>query len=247
MNNHITFHNLDDDGIPVNLFDVDRSIGLPTLKKQLVGVLAAGIGKLSTSQTGSLRKTVSELLSMLNDDEPVRPQDILAMLDKGPSYESLNNRLEPLFEDIESCNMSCDTWGRFLDKSKDIVVIQTNNAFSENDVQIINMLLATLYNFQLENNIVPMDVFIDEIQNQDFSEQSLVCKILKEGRKIHMSFLAQLRNITPERQSRVLQCLRQIHIFSLNQLLIQQISLHRNCITVKVQCPDLMLWSGETA
>lgn len=199
VNNHITFHNLDDDGIPVNLFDVDRSIGLPTLKKQLVGVLAAGIGKLSTSQTGSLRKTVSELLSMLNDNEPVRPQDILAMLDKGPSYESLNNRLEPLFEDIESCNMSCDTWGRFLDKSKDIVVIQTNNAFSENDVQIINMLLATLYNFQLENNIIPMDVFIDEIQNQDFSEQSPVCKILKEGRKIHMSFLGATQEYYPRK------------------------------------------------
>ena len=86
------------------------------------------------------------------------------MLDEyGTTSESLHNRLEPLFEDIDHCGMTNNSWGNFLGNSRKIIVIHTDSMFTEKGNQIIDMMLATLYNYQCENYSVPLDVFIDEI------------------------------------------------------------------------------------
>lgn len=45
------------------------------------------------------------------------------------------------------------------------------------------MMLLTLFQAQRENPDVPVDIFIDEIQNQSFSEISPIRSIIKESRK----------------------------------------------------------------
>lgn len=189
VDENIIFHDLDRDGIPVDLFRIDRNVSLPSQKKQLVDVLTAGIGELSVPQSNTLRSALSDMLSALNKDEPIQTHDILAMFgEEGTTYESLRNRLEPLFEDIDECGMKTDSWDDFFRKSGKIVVFHTNSAFTENGNQIIDMLLSTLFSYQRENFSTPLDVFIHEIQEQNFSKKSPIRKILKEGRKFHVSF-----------------------------------------------------------
>ena len=59
------------------------------------------------------------------------------------------------------------------------------------------MLLATLYNYQHDNPQIPLDVFIDELQNQDFSATGPIRKVMKEGRKSHMSFFGATQDYYP--------------------------------------------------
>lgn len=199
VDENIVFIDLDRNGIPVNLFKINRSVSLPSQKKHLVGILTAGIGELSVPQSNLLRSTLSELLSMLGKDEAIHPEDILTLLRDGDSstHESLLNRLEPLFEDIYACGMANRSWGNLLKSSGKIVVIRTDPSYTECGNQMIDMLLATLYNYQHDNPNTPLDVFIDEIQNQNFSKHSPIRKIMKEGRKIHMSFFGATQDYYP--------------------------------------------------
>ena len=57
--------------------------------------------------------------------------------------------------------------------------------------------MATLYNYQHDNQQVALDVFIDEIQNQNFTKTSPIRKIMKEGRNSHISFFGATQDYYP--------------------------------------------------
>ncbi|MDO4864605.1 MAG: hypothetical protein Q4A05_10595, partial [Ruminococcus sp.] len=249
---NVTIHDLDRDGIPVDLFRIDRIASLPTQKRQLLGILQAGIGELSAPQSNALRtvlsKVITELdgngritcdsiinklngidkefftpetmkdyleplldeleacdfeLSALNECDRHNCRTILRRLNGGGKNEgeatlnSLLNRVEPLFEDIEACGMADRSWGELLGSSNNIVVIRTSSAYTESGNQLIDMLLATLYNCQHDNPQVALDVFVDELQNQNFSATSPIRKVMKEGRKIHLSFFGATQDFYP--------------------------------------------------
>lgn len=189
VDDNVTFHDIDREGIPVDLFRIDRSASLPSQKNQLMGILAAAIGELSSSQSNALRTALSQMLSEISPNRQPQIGDIKSRINgKGATYESLKNRLEPLFDDIKQCHMSDNSWGDFLRNTDKIIVIRTNSLYTGCGNQLIDMMLATLFNYQRENCTTPLDVFIDEIQNQNFSKISPICKIMKEGRKVHLSF-----------------------------------------------------------
>ncbi|MCR4638488.1 DUF87 domain-containing protein [Ruminococcus sp.] len=243
VDNYVTIYDLDKEGIPINLFEIDYNASLPTKKKTLLGILQAGIGELSPPQSNALRMILSEVITELGNNgritcdliinklnginkelftpknvkdylEPLlneleacgyNPSElekcdrntlnfILRRLNGGgknggdATLGSLLNRIEPLFEDIESCGMADRTWNRFLAISKKITIIRTDSAYTESGNQLIDMMLATLYNYQHDNPQIALDVFIDELQNQNFSKTSPIRKVMKEGRKSHMSF-----------------------------------------------------------
>lgn len=252
VDSYVTIHDLDKDGIPVDLFRFDHNASLPTKKKLLLGVLQAGIGELSAPQSNALRTILSNAITELDDSgritcdsiinklngidkeffTPETMKDFLEPLlneleacdyevsalnecdrhnckailrrlngggknDGEATLNSLLNRVEPLFEDIEECGMADRPWGEFLRSSNNIIVIRTNSAYTESGNQLIDMLLATLYNYQHGNPQVALDVFIDEIQNQNFSKTGPIRKVMKEGRKIHMSFFGATQDYYP--------------------------------------------------
>ena len=59
------------------------------------------------------------------------------------------------------------------------------------------MMMATLYNYQCDNPQIPLDVFIDELQNQNFSKTSPIRKVMKEGRRFHISFFGATQDYYP--------------------------------------------------
>ena len=252
VDSYVTIHDLEKDGIPVDLFRIDPNASLPTKKKQLLGILQAAIGELSPQQSNAMRTVLSKVITELDDSgritcdsiinklngidkEFFTPENVKDFLDplldelEACDYElselnecdrhncktiirrlngggkndreatliSLLNRVEPLFEDIEECGMADRFWGEFLRRSNSIIVIRTNSAYTESGNQLIDMLLATLYNYQHDNPQVALDVFIDEIQNQNFSKTSPIRKVMKEGRKSHLSFYGATQDYYP--------------------------------------------------
>ena len=142
-------------------------------------------------------------LSALNECDRHNCKTIIRRLNGGgkndgeATLNSLLNRVEPLFEDIEECGMADRSWGEFFRSSNSIIVIRTNSAYTESGNQLIDMLLATLYNYQHDNPQVTLDVLIDELQNQNFSKTGPIRKLMKEGRKIHMSFFGATQDYYP--------------------------------------------------
>ncbi|SFY08608.1 type IV secretion system DNA-binding domain-containing protein [Ruminococcus sp. XPD3002] len=252
VDTYITIHDLDKDGIPVDLFNIESFASLPTKKKLLLGIIQAGIGELSAPQSNALRTLLSNVITELDGNERITCDSIInklkginvefftpenvkdylePFLDEMEAYDyklsainesdrykcksilhrlngggrndgeatlnSLLNRIEPLFEDIEEYGISDKSWGQFLGSSNNIVVIRTNSAYTESGNQVIDMLLATLYNYQHNNPQIALDVFIDELQNQNFSKTGPIRKVMKEGRKIHISFFGATQDCYP--------------------------------------------------
>lgn len=206
VDENVTFYNIDSSVIPINIFHVDDSLSKASKIKYLVGIFKAGIGELSTPQSNALRIILGDVLSNLSDES--FPQKMLNALDAvGEGTEnidkktimSLRNRLGPLLRDINECGMSEDTWDNFLASSKPIVVIHTEGIALDNNNQAIDMLLLTLFSYQNEDLTIPLDIFIDEIQNQNFSSTSSIRRIMKEGRKIHMSFFGSTQDYYPKK------------------------------------------------
>ena len=203
VDNFVKIYDLDKEGIPVNFFKTECIASLPSQKKELLGILQSGIDELSASQTNALRRLLSSTINKLGKNGRVTCTAIINELNNGKTeetsatYESLLNRLEPLIEDIEERGMADRTWKHFLDRSRIITIIRTDPAYTESGNQLIDMMLATLYNYQCDNPQIPLDVFIDELQNQNFSKTSPIRKVLKEGRRFHISFFGATQDYYP--------------------------------------------------
>lgn len=191
VDENVVFHKLDDSELHVNIFNIDRTASIPSQKKELVGIIAAALGDLSVPQTNALRSACSELLEKTGVEKSIFHDDLLKLLNKeGGTYESLRKRLCPLIEDINEYGLISGTWKEIFDSVHKIHIVQINEGFSENGNQIVDALLALLFNYKRENPQRPLSVFIDEVQNQNFSTSSPIRKILKEGRKHHLSIVA---------------------------------------------------------
>lgn len=191
VDENIIFHSLDDGTLNIDIFNTDRAASLPTQKREVTGIIVAGVGELSVPQTNALRSVVSEQLEKTDPDKSISPDDLLRALNKeGATYESLRNRLEPFIEDIQTYGFTKGTWKDFFSGEHKIHVVQTSEGFSGNGNQIVDALLAVLFNYKRENPQRPLSVFIDEVQNHNLSASSPIRKILKEGRKHHLSIVA---------------------------------------------------------
>lgn len=191
VDENVVFHRLDNGELNINIFNIDRNASLPSQKKELLGIITAGVGDLSVPQTNTLRSVISDLLEVTDKEKSISPDDLLALLDEeGATYESILNRLEPFIEDIKEYRLTSGNWKNFFSGEHKILVVQINEGYSGNGNQIVDALLAGLFNYKRENPQKPLSIFIDEVQNQNFSVSSPIRKILKEGRKHHLSLIS---------------------------------------------------------
>ena len=193
---HVAIYELDELEIPVDLFRIDRTKSRSAQGTMLLGSICAGIPELSPQQKQLLRKTLNDVLEEVSPNEPIRPKDICTMLDKeSPAYKGLLTKLEPLFYTIEQLGMADRSWKAFF--TKEITVIRMNASFTEHGNALFDMLTASLYNAQCEDPSTALDVFIDELQNQNLSRGSAIHKILTEGRKKNTSFCGATQDYYP--------------------------------------------------
>lgn len=194
---HITFHNIEENHVPVNIFhtyDTDKPLAR---RKMLCNILGEAINNPSQNQELALKNIVKKM--MLQTDSPTYI-DLLEQFENTEdiSEKSIAGKLDSVFEEIiDSGKETTDDWSAFLNKCKEIVIISMEESLSENGDQLTDMLLASLYYAQRhETEPHQLSIFIDEIQNQNLSEKSVISKLLKEGRKylIDLNFATQYIN-----------------------------------------------------
>ncbi len=191
VRSNVQFFDLDCEGVPVDLFRMDRKSSQTRQKKCLLGLLSAAVGDLSTTQSDVLQSAITELLQSLDEHESIQVADLMAMLNgSGLTFSSLRTRLQPLLEDILQIGMSGDSWEDMLGHSGRFLVFQTDSAFTENGNVLLDVILASLFDFQMEHSDIPLAVIIDEVQTQNVSANSPIRKVVSEGRKFRMSLIA---------------------------------------------------------
>ena len=186
----VAFYSLEDDGVPVDLFNLDEYPKTASKKKILAGILTAATDGLSATQSNKLKAALQEMLLELPPMTRISTQRILSMFDaEDTTYASLISRFTSVFEDIEDCGMSEKTWSELLSIRQKVIVIRTETSFTESGNQLFDMMLAALYNYQVKHQDSQLDIIIDEVQAQNTAKGSPIYKILKEGRKLHMAFI----------------------------------------------------------
>ena len=192
VDEYFSFIDLDTDGVPVDLFNISEYDTLPRRKNALFGILAASTAKLHTQQVSTLKSVISNVLKSSNADI-ISPDDIQLELEilveeKNKYAPAILSRFESIIEDINSIGMSDKTWDYLFENNKPAIVITMSSGCCDNQYQLIDMLLASLYNYQCLHPDCQLDIIIDELQNQNLSENGPILKIMKEGRKNHIAF-----------------------------------------------------------
>lgn len=190
VDENVVFHRLHCGELRIDVYGTNKNAASVSKKNELLGIVAAGIGDLTASQTNFLRSQISEYLKV-GASNNLKFSDYLSkkLNGKDATTSSLKKRLVPLFEDVAACNLTNGTWSDYLNGERKIHIIQIDSSFSVKGKQLFDILIAALYNYQAENFDTPLTVFIDEIQGQNLSVSSPILKILKEGRKIHLSLV----------------------------------------------------------
>ena len=195
VQDEVLFYDLDSKGLPVNPFLTDRNAPLATQQRQLLNVLSVALGELSAPQTNLLRTIVADQLCK---GECIDLDDIIALLPKdNASADALRSRLKPLANELSLCGMRNGNWDDFLKGEQRILVFHTDSACAEHGSQLIDILLCTLLEYQRGNAKIPVDIFIDELQNQNFSAGSPIRRILREGRKYGIAFHGLTQDFFP--------------------------------------------------
>lgn len=184
---NVTFHSIDEKGIPVNMFDLKDITRLPQKKNVVAGVLSAAVDNLSDNQKKLLKTSVSA--SIESEFSFFQFLDNLAQVKENKSAKTLYNKYLPVYEDLESYGGSSRTWDDVFADLKGIIVISMDSSFSDKGNYLFDMLLVSLFNYQLKNNDTQLSVFIDEIQNQNLGPTGAIGKIMKEGRKFGMALM----------------------------------------------------------
>ena len=194
IENHITFHHIEEDGLPVNLFHTYETDKHRARKNMLCNILGEAIHETSQNQAIALKTIVDRMMQQTGTPSYL---DFLIQLEnaEGTSETSVVNKLKPLLEEmLENGDDPQDDWFTFLSKCKDVVILTMGDIMGENGSQMTDMLLASLYYAQRHADTSgQLSIFIDEIQNQNLSGESIISKILKEGRKhgIDLNFATQ--------------------------------------------------------
>lgn len=185
VDEYVTFHDIAENGLPVDLFAMPGIVKRVTQKNTIAGILIAGMPSLSDNQISVLKNMI---IAALEQNSSFDICDLMEILEdeEGNTVNSLNNKLLSIFEEIAEYGGTPATWDEFLGKSAGITVISLKSPYSEIGHQLMDMLMSSLYFHQIEHGVRQLSIFIDEIQNQNLSKNGPIAKILKEGRKFHI-------------------------------------------------------------
>lgn len=180
---HFTFHQIENDGIPVEILALDYPSAEITKRKIIYSILTANIANVGKKQRAELNRCIEQLLCS-SQPSVVGFGDVLESEDVS---DSISMQFEDILAPFIEYKQNEDTWGEFLQKTNDIVVISSAALSGSGGSAMVDMLLMSLFYYQRNNPESHLAIVIDEIQNQNCGGSSPIAQVLKEGRKYHMS------------------------------------------------------------
>lgn len=152
---------------------------LPDKKNAIFSVIHAAVGRLEKDQTRALRNKNNsvELNSLCKS----------AIL-KNPFLAKIAKHFGSVIQDLMDIGFDNRSWSDLFTKNK-IIVLNLGLEVGESSHQLLDMLLGSLFNWQMTHDSKFLSIAIDELIDQDFSKGSPLSTIVKQGRKFHTALL----------------------------------------------------------
>ena len=180
---HITFHRIEEDGIPVDLLKLgDSGNGEDTIRK-IESIVESHNPNMGSKQQAAVHAAISDMIQKGNVDMT----SLYEVLTSEQIPYDLADQLADTLSFFVNFKANDRDWGELIEESKDIIIISTKAVRSNGGSGLIDMLLMSLYYYQQAHGEKQLSVFIDEIRTQNLSTKGPIAKILTESRKNRMS------------------------------------------------------------
>lgn len=183
INENVTFHKIEELGVPVDILNLKYPSLIETKRRIIDSIISSHIPNMGKVQKAALRQGITDLI----ENNELNMMNLYERLTDSRVSDSLALQFEDMLCCFLEYRLSDKNWDEFLSNSKDIVVISSDAVSSSGGSALVDMLLMSLFYYQRNDAKKHIAVFIDEIQNQNFSSNGAITQILKEGRKYHMS------------------------------------------------------------
>lgn len=191
---HFIHIGTEQDQIPVDLGSLSGCCKLPARKSVIYKILAAAVGKFDQdrSKDSQQRTALKNFLSAyLNDKRDW--VDLVELTEKVRSSSILSPRISEVLNSVfhEVGEIGCEKrdWGDLFSDENRILVLDLGNEVGDSSHILLDILAASLHNWQHLHNERYLAIFIDELADQNFADHSPLATILKQGRKDHIMML----------------------------------------------------------
>lgn len=206
---HITFHRIEEDGIPVDLLKLgDSGNGEDTIRK-IESIVESHNPNMGSKQQAAVHAAISDMIQSGNVDMT----SLYEVLTSEQIPYDLADQLADTLSFFVNFKANDRDWGELIEESKDIIIISTKAVRSNGGSGLIDMLLMSLYYYQQAHGEKQLSVFIDEIRTQNLSTKGPIAKILTESRKNRMSLNFATQFLPKSTQVREIMDNAAIHAF----------------------------------
>ncbi|MBP8594931.1 MAG: hypothetical protein KBI35_11035 [Ruminococcus sp.] len=176
------------DPVPIDLGSLRGCETLPDKKRAIYSVLRAATGALDKSTARKVKSFLSD--HVRGKDFAVSLSDLCSELEKAPGFGTeVASRIVDVIDEIGEIGYEQKTWDDLFSQERKIIVITLGNEVGDSNHQLLDMLVGSLFNWQMSHDNGFLSIVIDELINQDFSTGSPLQTIVKQGRKFHTALI----------------------------------------------------------
>lgn len=173
--------------IPINFSSLKDYKSLPDRKRAIYSVIHAAIGRIEKDDAASLKNFLSGYLKAVNDAFEIEEMCEMAVLEE-PSIAKIAESFRSVMRDLNEVGFENRSWSELLSNNK-ITVLNLGLEVGESSHQLLDMLAASLFSWQMAHDSKFLSIAIDELIDQNFSKDSPLSTIVKQGRKFHTALL----------------------------------------------------------
>lgn len=177
-------------GLPVDLLSLENCSTLPEKKNRLYSILSVAASVTGDIQGKVLKKKLPAIAKAI-DAGTIHslPETLKFFDDDAPEEAIIKERLEEVFCELEGLNTYKQNWGQFIDSQNGIIVISTSSDGIRKSSPLVDMLLASLYEYKQHDKSPRYIVVLDEIEDLCLDKDGPINIILRKGAKQHLSML----------------------------------------------------------
>ena len=206
---HITFHRIEEDGIPVDLLKLGDSGNEEDTIRKIESIVESHNPNMGSKQQAAVHAAISDMIQKGNVDMA----SLYEVLTSEQIPYDLADQLADTLSFFVNFKANDRDWGELIEESKNIIIISTKAVRSNGGSGLIDMLLMSLYYYQQAHGEKQLSVFIDEIRTQNLSTKGPIAKILTESRKNRMSLNFATQFLPKSTQVREIMDNAAIHAF----------------------------------
>ena len=182
------------DQIPVDLGSLKGCNNLPDKKRVIYSVLSAALGRIDrekaqdTKQRNAIKIFLSDYLKSQTD--MVSFDHLISEMRKDKSISpKVIEPLSTVMRDIDGIGCDTSSWGELFDAMHRILVLDLGCEVGDSAHVLLDILVASLFSWQMAHDSQFLSIVIDELEDQVFSLNSPLYTVVKQGRKFHTALI----------------------------------------------------------